>query len=92
MIADGRYTLDVGLTGTLAILKFLWRATRGSRLRPWKSPYLLWRLETYSGVRASEIDINQFFRLIWHERHEMLRYLVWVAEANSDSNVGAEQR
>ncbi len=34
------------------MLRFLWRATRGYRLRPWRSPYLRWRIETYWGTPA----------------------------------------
>src|SRR6266446_6098144 len=37
-------------------LRFLWNATRGNRLRPWRSPYLRWRLETYADQkRAMEL-------------------------------------
>jgi len=37
------------------VLRFLWRASRGYRLRPWNSPYLRWRIETYSGLHAEHI-------------------------------------
>ena len=30
----------------------LWRLARGYRLRPWRSPYLRWRMETYWGLHA----------------------------------------
>ena len=30
-----------------APLRFIWNATRGNRLTPWKSEYLKWRIETY---------------------------------------------
>src|SRR3954463_8472559 len=36
-------------------LRFLWNATRGHRLAPWRSPYLLWRIETYTGVKMKQI-------------------------------------
>jgi hypothetical protein len=73
-----------GATAILAILRFLWNATRGARLTPWRSPYLRWRLETFTGVKASEIDFKRFFSLMWQERHELARYLRWVAEAETE--------
>ena len=36
-------------------LRFLWNATKGHRLAPWRSPYLLWRIETYCGVKMTQI-------------------------------------
>ena len=41
-------------------IRFLWNATRGDRLRPWRSPYLRWRLETYSGKRAESVRLADF--------------------------------
>ena len=37
------------------MIRILWRLTRGYRLRPWRSPYLRWRIETYWGLHAGEI-------------------------------------
>lgn len=64
----------------LARLRFLWTATAGYRLRPWRSPYLRWRIETYSGMRAEEIGFRQFWRFVWRERGRLWRFLTWVAE------------
>jgi len=30
------------------LLRFFWNSTRGHRFAPWRSPYLRWRMETYS--------------------------------------------
>ena len=60
-------------------LRFLWNATRSYRLRPWRSPYLRWRIETYSGVRMAEVDFSAFWHFVWHERGELLRFLKWAA-------------
>ena len=65
------------------MLRTLWRLTRGYRLRPWRSPYLLWRLETYWGLHAGEITFGQFWELMWRQRWEMLRYLRWVGRMNA---------
>ena len=56
----------------------LWRLTRGYRLRPWRSPYLRWRIETYSGLQASEITFTQFWAFAWKHRQELTRYLRWA--------------
>jgi hypothetical protein len=60
------------------MLRFLWRATRGYRLTPWKSPYLLWRIETYWGLHAGRISGGEFFRFSWAHRAELLRFLRWA--------------
>jgi hypothetical protein len=61
------------------MLRFLWIATRGYRFRPWNSPYLRWRIETYSGIPADSIDRKSFFRFVWQERHSLQAYLSWAA-------------
>jgi hypothetical protein len=61
------------------VIGFLWRASRGYRLRPWRNPYLLWRMETYSGLHADEITPSQFWGFVWRERGELWRYLKWVS-------------
>lgn len=60
-------------------LLFLWHATRGHRLAPWRSPYLRWRIETYSGKKMDKIGFAEFWRFMWRERHELLRFLKWTA-------------
>ncbi len=57
---------------------FLWRATRGYRLRPWKSPYLRWRIETYSGVPADCIGFREFWSFVWQHRSDLLRFVRWA--------------
>ena len=64
----------------LNALRYYWITTRGYRLRPWASPYLQWRLETFFGVEAAELDAGKFFRLMWRERVRMERFLEWVGK------------
>lgn len=59
-------------------IRFFWNATRGSRLRPWRSPYLRWRVETYSGRKAETVGPRQMLALFWVERRQVLRYLGWL--------------
>jgi hypothetical protein len=65
--------------------RFLWNATRGNRLRPWRSPYLRWRLETYSGQRADTVRARDFWNLFWSEKRQFLRFLRWTREMKSYS-------
>ena len=61
-------------------IRFFWNATRGTRLRPWRSSYLRWRVETYTGVPAHEVGLVMMVRLAWGERRQVLRYLRWLGE------------
>jgi len=58
---------------------FLWQAAKGNRLRPWRSRYLLWRIETYWGLHAGSIAPSQFRSFVWEHRRELLRFLRWAA-------------
>jgi hypothetical protein len=61
------------------MLRVLWNLTRGYRLRPWRSPYLLWRMETYWGIHADRITFREFWTFSWRHRKELWRYLRWAA-------------
>jgi hypothetical protein len=61
-------------------LRFLWNATRGHRLMPWRSAYLRWRLETYTGKSAETIVGMDFVRFAWDEKGQFLRFLRWTSE------------
>ncbi len=56
----------------------IWRLSRGYRLCPWSSPYLLWRIETYSGLHADRISAGGFWRFTWRNRNELIRFLRWA--------------
>lgn len=62
------------------VLHFLWAATRGHRLSPWRSKYVRWRIETYAGVRMHEIGFIEFCTFMFRERAELLRFLKWTAQ------------
>ena len=64
--------------GLLAALRFLWYATSGHRLRPWRSEYLRWRIETYSGMKAEELKALDVLGFAWHEKANLLRFLRWT--------------
>jgi hypothetical protein len=62
----------------LAPLRFLWNATRGHRLMPWRSPYIRWRVETYSGRRAETLRAASVLGFFWATRWELLSFLRWT--------------
>ena len=62
------------------ILRFMWNATRGHHLAPWRSPYLLWRIETYCGVKMTQIGFFEFWGFLLRERKQLWRFLVWTGE------------
>jgi len=64
----------------LNALRYYWIIAKGYRLRPWASPYLQWRLETFFGKDAAGVDAANFFSLMWRERARMERFLEWVAD------------
>ena len=59
-------------------LRFTWKASRGHRLRPWKSPYLLWRVETYTGKKAETVRLQDLVQMLWQERVQLLRFASWL--------------
>ncbi|GGA61583.1 hypothetical protein GCM10011507_11370 [Edaphobacter acidisoli] len=58
----------------------MWNATRGDRLRPWRSKYLRWRLETYSGKWAESVELKDFWEMFWKEKRQVMRFLRWTGE------------
>ena len=69
-------------------IRFFWNATRGNRLRPWRSPYLRWRVETYSGVKAETVGLREMLRMARCERRQVLRYLRWLGEMRQAAGAG----
>jgi hypothetical protein len=60
------------------MLRLWWRLCRGYRLRPWRSPYLRWRIETYRGIPAGSIGFGAFWKFVWRHRAELRRYAKWA--------------
>jgi len=61
------------------VIRFLWNASRGYRLAPWRSPYLRWRIETYCGVKMDRIGFLEFWGFLFRERAQLWRFLMWTA-------------
>jgi hypothetical protein len=64
----------------LKTLRYYWIVARGYRLKPWKSPYLRWRFETFLGPESANLDAGKFFQLLWKYRAQMERFIDWAAE------------
>ena len=75
--AHSAFILDSGM---FSAIRYMWTASKGYRLRPWKSPYLRWRLETYFGPQAADPGAAKFFSLMWRQRKQMARFLRWADE------------
>ena len=65
-------------------LRYYWIIAKGYRLRPWESPYIQWRLETFFGKDAADLNASKFFQLMWSNRDRMERFLRWVAIGRRD--------
>ena len=72
-------------------IRFLWNATRGHRLKPWRSPYLRWRLETYSGKKAETLELNDFWDFLASERGQILRFSKWLGEMQGYAGSSQEE-
>jgi len=68
----------------LAPLRFVWNATRGHRLMPWRSEYLKWRIETYSGKKASTLTTKDVFSFLWDSKWELLDFLAWTGRLEQE--------
>lgn len=63
-----------------ASVRFIWNATRGHRLAPWKSEYLKWRIETFSGKKAETLRGRDVLRFVWDSRWELVEFLRWTGQ------------
>ena len=60
-----------------AAMRFFWTATKGHRLRPWRSEYLRWRVETYSGKPAESLRVRDFMRMFLNEPGQVMGFFAW---------------
>ena len=68
-----------------AALRFLWNATRGHRLAPWRSEFLRWRVETYSGKRAETLTAKSVLGFLWATRWELVSFLRWTGTMQQEA-------
>lgn len=68
-----------------AAIRFIWNATRGHRLRPWRSDYLKWRIETYSGIKAETLTARDIALFLWRQRSQLLHFLIWTGRLERET-------
>jgi|SRR6476646_9044452 len=66
-------------------LRFIWNATRGHRLTPWRSEFLRWRVETYSGKPAETLRTRDVLGFVWDSRWELLSFLAWTGRLERET-------
>ena len=76
----------------LASIRFIWNATRGHRLRPWRSEYLKWRIETYSGKKAESLQPKDVLSFLWNEKRNLMRFLNWTDEMDGYRKLSSRSR
>lgn len=69
----------------LTPLRFIWNATRGHRFAPWRSEFLRWRVETYSGKPAETLTAKDVLGFLWASRWEMIAFLAWTSRLNREA-------
>lgn len=69
----------------LNAFRYYWLAAKGHRLRPWRSPYIRWRMETFFGPEAEPLTPLRFCRLMWRERRRLAEFLRWAEDFRSQS-------
>ena len=72
----------------LSALRYYWVAAKGYRLRPWQSPYICWRMETFFGPQGANLNASKFFGLLWRERAQFRRFLRWANERRREQRAG----
>jgi len=66
-------------------LRFIWNATRGHRLTPWRSAYIRWRVETYSGKPAETLTARDVLGFMWDQKWELLSFLFWTGRMEREA-------
>jgi len=69
----------------LAAARFLWNATRGHRLMPWRSEYFKWRVETYSGMKAETLGFREIVGFVWAQKWELASFLHWINKLDAET-------
>jgi hypothetical protein len=78
--ASSRAYTGTVLKAIVSAVRMWWWGCAGYRLTPWRSPYLRWRVETYSGMPAGTLRLKDFVALFSAERGQIGHYLRWLGE------------
>jgi len=75
----------------LKTMQYYWNAARGYRFKPWKSPYIRWRFETFLGKEATNLTASKFIHLAWKYRDHMERFVDWPRKDSASSAVATPE-
>lgn len=73
-------------------IRFLWNSTRGHRLMPWRSEFLKWRIETFTGAKAEDLTATDVISFLWTTRWEVLSYLAWANDMHREVKRAAKHQ
>jgi hypothetical protein len=54
-------------------------------MKPWRSEYLRWRMETYSGQWAEKMKALDVLKFAWSSRRELLSFLFWTGRVQREA-------
>jgi hypothetical protein len=91
IFGPGAVLREGGRKIVLGSLRFVWNATTGHRLRPWRSEYVKWRIETYSGMKAEELRARDVVGFAWREKGNLLRFLRWTDKMDTWKRTGGNR-
>ena len=80
LFPDSDNLASVRLRRFFTAIRYYWITTKGYRLRPWASPYIRWRMETFYGAEAENLTRAKFLHILWRDRQRMRRFLAWITE------------
>jgi hypothetical protein len=52
---------------------------------PWRSEYVRWRVETYSGMPAETLTAKKILFFAWSMRWELASYLLWTGRVQREA-------
>ncbi len=73
-------------------IRFFWNSTRGHRLMPWRSEFLKWRIETFTGAKAEDLTAPDVISFFWAMRWEIFSYLAWAGDMQREVKRAAKRR
>ena len=55
-------------------------------MSPWRSPFLRWRIATFTSKKAETLTTKDIFVFLWEMRWELIKYLAWTAEIDREAH------
>jgi hypothetical protein len=58
---------------------------------PWRSEFLKWRIETFTGAKAEDLNAVDVISFFWAMRWEIFSYLAWADDMHSEVKRAAKR-